>query len=225
MRTARSRRHADHATQITHATQVKLRNSSSVAPSKYAQLITKELARHGITTTIVSELARTMRTMARVVVDRDPTPLPIALAEIAVEASETQGGLWWCRELFQLYDLIQVGKSPSGELALTNGEPNRTTLVKIARLYCEVNDLDAGKVSAQVAHAAKQGEPALDRLDSLALSDEPERPSTRSLAAVDDAQRVLLVAALNSSCQWLGQLASASARCRPSDRATAGDEP
>jgi hypothetical protein len=173
------------------------------APGTYALDIQSALVSHGFKGPLLEQFAQ-FKIPTRFT---DPTPQATCLGELAEPTHATAADTWWCRELFQLYDLMQVGKTSASELSLASDEPHRSTLIKLARLYCDVNGVDAGNVSAQITYAARQGKSALKHLEWLAFAYEPDESTTRSITTVDAASRALLVAALNSSCQGWGQLA------------------
>ncbi|HXO51937.1 MAG TPA: hypothetical protein VN888_13115, partial [Mycobacterium sp.] len=117
------------------------------------------------------------------------------------------GAAWWCREFFTLYQLMEVGKAPAVELRHLNADPGRFTLVRLVQIYCDVNDLDADTLAAQVARAADGGEEALRRLQALAYQNNSTARQTKSLAVINAEQRATLRAALTSPSGWLGLLA------------------
>ena len=124
-------------------------------PDRYASEIEAEIVRRGMSYTVTKELAE--RSLLPPTFD-EPSALPIALVDVGVPAQISAGAAWWCREFFALYQLMNVGKAPAVELRYLNAEPGRSTLVRLARLYCDVNDLDADTLAAQVARAADGGE-------------------------------------------------------------------
>ena len=177
---------------------------TSWVPDRYASEIEAEIVRRGLSYTLTEKLAATWR---RPPIFDEPSALPIALADVGVPAQISAGAAWWCREFFALYQLMDVGKAPAVELRLLNAEPGRSTLVRLAQIYCDVHDLDADTLAAQVARAADGGEEALRRLQALAYGSHPTAPRMKSLAVINADQRTTLRAALTSPCGWLGLLA------------------
>jgi hypothetical protein len=117
------------------------------APGRYAFDIETALVSHGFRGPLLEQFAQ-FKLPNRFT---DPTPLATCLGEIAESTHATAADTWWCRELFQLYDVMQAGKTSAVELSLASDEPHRSTLVKLACLYCDVNCVDAGKVSVSTA--------------------------------------------------------------------------
>jgi len=177
---------------------------TSWIPDRYVSAIEEEIVRRGLSYTLTEKLVERWRRPA--ILD-EPSALPIALVDVGVPAQISAGAAWWCREFFTLYQLMQVGKAPAVELRHLNAEPGRSTLVRLARLYCDVNDLDADTLAAQVARAADGGEEGLRRLQTLAYQNHSTAPRMTSLAVIDAEQRTTLRAALTSPCGWLGILA------------------
>lgn len=137
----------------------------------------------------------------------DPSPLAACLVEICEPASTTACDTWWCREAFELYGFMQLGRTNSLELQLAGEEPYRSILRKLSHLYCDINSIDAATVSAQMEYVASQGPEVVKRFESTAIVDAPVEPTTSSLTALDATTRALLVSALTSANTWLGQLA------------------
>jgi hypothetical protein len=177
---------------------------TSCIPDRYVSEIEAEIVRRGMSYTVTEELAERW---TRPAIFDEPSALPIALVDIGMPVPISPGAAWWCREFFALYQLMNVGKAPAVELRLLNAEPGRSTLVRLARLYCDVNDLDADTLAAQVARAAGGGEEGLRRLERLAYENHSTGPRLMSLAVLDAEQRSTLRAALTSPCGWLGLLA------------------
>ena len=177
---------------------------TSWVPDRYASEIEAEIVRRGLSYTLTEKLAATWR---RPPIFDEPSALPIALVDVGVPAQISAGAAWWCREFFALYQLMDVGKAPAVELRHLNAEPGRSTLVRLAQIYCDVHDLDADTLAAQVARAADGGEEALRRLQALAYRSHPTAPRMKSLAVINADQRTTLRAALTSPCGWLGLLA------------------
>jgi hypothetical protein len=177
---------------------------NSWIPDRYVSEIEGEIVRRGLSYTVTEKAAERWRRSA---IFDEPSALPIALVDIGVPAQISAGAAWWCREFFGLYQLMNVGEAPAVELRLLNADPGRSTLVRLARLYCDVNDLDADTLAAQVAHAADDGEEELRRLQILAYENHSTAPRMKSLAVIDAEQRATLRAALTSPYGWLGLLA------------------
>jgi len=173
-------------------------------PDRFVSAIEEEIVRRGLSYTLTEKLVERWRRPA--ILDK-PSALPIALVDVGVPGQISAGTAWWCREFFALYQLMDVGKAPAVELRHLSAEPGRSTLVRLARLYCDVNDLDADTLAAQVARAADGGEEGLRRLQTLAYQNHSNTPRMKSLAVIDAEQRTTLRAALTSPCGWLGILA------------------
>jgi hypothetical protein len=124
-----------------------------------------------------------------------------------VPAQISAGAAWWCREFFTLYELMRVGKAKAVELRHLNAEPGRSTLVRLAQIYCDANDLDRDALAAQVARAADGGEEALRHLRTLAYQNNSTAQQTNSLAVINAEQRTTLRAAFTSPFGRLGLLA------------------
>jgi hypothetical protein len=182
----------------------RLAEFNSWIPDRYVSDIEGEIVRRGLSYTVTGNLAERWTPPA---IFNEPSALPIALVDVGTRAQISAGSAWWCREFFALYQLMNVGKAPAVELRLLNAEPGRSTLVRLARLYCDVNDLDADALAAQVAHAADDGEEGLRRLQTLAYENQAIGPRMKSLTAIDADQRATLRAALTSPHGWLGLLA------------------
>ena len=177
---------------------------TSWIPERYVSEIEEEIVRRGLSYTLTEKLAERWR---RPAIFDEPSALPIALVDVGVPAQISAGAAWWCREFFTLYQLMEVGKAPAVELRHLNADPGRFTLVRLVQIYCDVNDLDADTLAAQVARAADGGEEALRRLQALAYQNNSTARQTKSLAVINAEQRATLRAALTSPSGWLGLLA------------------
>jgi hypothetical protein len=174
---------------------------TSWVPDRFVSEIETEIVRRGMSYTPTEKHAAAWRRLA---VFDEPSALPAALIEVGVPDPIAAGTAWWCREFFALYQLMNVGKAKAAELRYLNAEPDRSTLVALARLYCDVNDLDANVLAAQVS---QRGEEELRSLERTAYANHSPMLRMKSLSKINDAQRVTLRAALTSPCSWLGLLA------------------
>jgi len=179
---------------------------TSWVPLQHASEIEAEIVRRGLSYTLELTEKRAA-TLRRPPIFDEPSALPIALVDVGVPAQIPAGAAWWCREFFALYQLMDVGKAPAVELRHLNADPGKSTLVRLAQIYCDVHDLDADAIAAQVARAADGGEEVLRRLQALAHMSHPTAPRMKSLAVINADQRTTLRAALTSPCGWLGLLA------------------
>jgi hypothetical protein len=162
-----------------------------------------ELEKHGYRGPLREQLARIKLPRSLT----DASSLAACLVEISEPASISARDTWWCREAFELYALMQLGQTNSVELRLAAEEPHRSILTKLARLYCDINSIDAATVSAQMQYLARQGQSVIKRFESTAITDVPVESTTSSLTALDVSTRALLISALTSANTWLGQLA------------------
>jgi hypothetical protein len=177
---------------------------TSWIPDRYVSEIEGEIVRRGLSYSPSEKLAERWK---RPAIFDEPSALPFALIDVGQAARISAGSSWWCREFFMLYQLMAVGKAPAMELRLLNADPGRSTLVRLAQIYCGVNDLDPSTLAAQVARAAAGGDEGLRHLQTLAYYDNSTAPQTKSLAAINAEQRATLRAALTSLSGWLGLLA------------------
>lgn len=177
---------------------------TSWIPYRYTSEIEAEIVRRGLSYTSTEKLTPTW---PRLPIFDEPSALPLALADVGAPAQISAGSAWWCREFFALYQLMRVGKAPAVELRRLNEEPGRSTLVRLARIYCEANNLDADTLAAQVARAVEGSEEALRHLETLAYQNNSTASQIKSLTVIDDSQRTTLRAAFTSPCGWLGELA------------------
>jgi hypothetical protein len=177
---------------------------TSWVPDRYVSEIEAEVVRRGMSYSPTEKHSAAWRRLA---VFDEPSALPAALADVALPAPVSAGTAWWCREFFALYQLMDVGKAPAAELRYLASEPDRSTLVALARLYCDVNGLDADVLAAQVSQAVRHGEEELSHLRGTAYRNHSSTLRMKSLTVIDDAQRITLRAALTSPCGWLGWLA------------------
>lgn len=173
------------------------------APEDNAIELEFELEKHGYRGPLREQVER-IRLPASLT---DASPLAACLTEISEPASITARDAWWCREAFDLYALMQLGETNALELRLAAEEPHRSTLIRLARLYCDINSIDAATVSAQMQYLARRGQSVIKRFESAAIVDAPVGPTTLSLKAFDVSTRALLISALTSVNTWLGQLA------------------
>jgi hypothetical protein len=196
----------------------RLAEFTSRVPHRYAREIEAEIVRRGLSYTLTEQLATKWWLSP---IFEEPSALPIALVDVGTPAPISDGAAWWCREFFMLYELMDVGKTPAVEVRHLNAEPGRSTLVRLARIYCNVHDLDADTLAAQVAHAADGGEEALRRLETLAYQSHPTEPETKSLTVINADERTTLRAALTSPSGWLGLLAFVVSRAATDDELSA----
>ncbi|WP_172653099.1 dsDNA nuclease domain-containing protein [Rhodococcus opacus] len=126
-----------------------------------------------------------------------------ALGDIEPPIEGIRADRWWCTDLFDLVQLLDVAGRPMDDFREALTDSHQQATVTLARIYASLSGIDLGKVADQIQTATTDGD---DSLEEIAILPHPHAPQSPRLTDqsefIDAAVRIV-----SSACRWHAALA------------------